>query len=141
MGISASDTKNVPPPSRQTPPHPCAPPPPPSRKRPPPAIFDEDQLGGHFGPEKMFFAPPLPLNSPTHRRHPPSPSTPPVLEGPPPGILNENRCPHPLPAPWTPPSALPEQKKIKNIRNVHQAKALTTCSAVSSLSPTHEQKK
>ena len=38
-------------------------------------------LGGHFGPEKKYFAPPKIF--PNSRRHPPGPSDPLVLEAPP----------------------------------------------------------
>ena len=74
-------------------------------------------LGGRFGPEKKYLAP--------------SPAIPqfaadtlpalrpfPLLETPPVGFSIKNPPP-PLLAPRTPPPPRPEQKKIKNIRNVH----------------------
>ena len=73
-------------------------------------------LGGHFGPEKKLFSPPPPQkNSPIRRRHPPGPSAPPVLENPPPPSwdFQSKNDPLPLLARRTPPSPLPEQKKLK----------------------------
>ena len=78
-------------------------------------------LGGHFGPKKKYLAPPPP-NSPTRCRHPPGPSAPPPPgepPPPPPGIFNKNR-PAPLPTARTPLPPPRAEKKIKNIRNVHQ---------------------
>ena len=79
------------------------------------------QLGGHFGPEKKNLAPPpqkIPKFAagtlPAPRPSRPSPP-------PPPGIFNQKPIPHP-PGASDSPFPLPEQKKIKNIRNVHQAK-------------------
>ena len=80
-------------------------------------------LGGHFGPEKKYLAPPPPKfpNSPQTPSRPLGPSRPGTP--PPPGIFNKNQ---PTKPPPPPPGAsnylfpLPEQKKRKNIRNVHQ---------------------
>ena len=77
------------------------------------------QLGGHFSPEKKIFSPPPP-HSP---QRPSWPLAPPALtrpgDPPTPGIFNKKSRPPPsrrlgLPFPS------PEQKKIINIRNVHQ---------------------
>ena len=70
-------------------------------------------------PKKIFSPPPPPKNSPIRRRHPPGPSppwkTPPLVgfsikTGPPPP-------PWPIRLPLPPPRP---EKKIENIRNVHQ---------------------
>ena len=65
--------------------------------------------------------------SPIRSRHPPGPSPlpPPGSPPPPPGIFNKkkkNRYPPPVPAPRTPLPPPRAEKKIKNIRNVHQVK-------------------
>ena len=65
-------------------------------------------LGGHFGPEKKYLAPPPPPNSQIRCRHPPGPSAPPLLETPP---LNKKSTPR-LSMPRTPPSASPSRKII-----------------------------
>ena len=76
-------------------------------------------LGGRFGPEKKIFSPPPP-------KIPNSPQTPsrplPILEPAPPprGIFNKETT-APPPGASDSPFPLPEPKKIKNIRNVHQA--------------------
>ena len=78
-------------------------------------------LGGHFGPEKKYLAPPPPpipqFAADTLPPPRPSPSwrPPPLVE-----FSIKNRPPPHLPAPRSPPFPSPEQKKIKNIRNVHQ---------------------
>ena len=74
------------------------------------------KLGGHFGPEKKYLAPPPPKTFLETASWPPPPIS---WETPPPGIFNNK----PTPAPsWRLglPFPAPEQKKIKNIRNVHQ---------------------
>ena len=76
------------------------------------------RLGGNFGPEKKYLAPPppkFPANTLPASRPPP----PPTRE--PPSLLKFSikKSPPPLPAPRTPPSP-PPSRKIKNIRNVHQ---------------------
>ena len=68
-----------------------------------------------FRPRKKIFSPPPP-NSPMCCRHPPGPSAPPVRETPPLGTFNSPPPPRTADSPFP----LPEQKKIKNIRNVHQ---------------------
>ena len=80
------------------------------------------QLGGHFGPEKKYLAPPPPkfpnsLQTPS-RPLGPSPRTPPPLLG----FSIKTKPPPPL-GDMESPLPFPEQKnkKIKNIRNVHQA--------------------
>ena len=71
-----------------------------------------------FRPRKKIFSPPPP-NSPIRRRHPPGPSAPLPPGDPPPGIFKKKINPPP-PGASDSPFPLPEQKKIKNIRNVHQ---------------------
>ena len=72
--------------------------------------------------KKIFSPPPRQKQSPIRRTHPPGPI--PSWNPPPPfcGIFNKRTDPPPwrfgLPFP------LPEQKKIKNIRNVHQVYVL-----------------
>ena len=67
---------------------------------------------------KRIFSPPPP-NSPICRRHPPATSAPPPPRHPPCGIFNKQSRPPP-PGASNSPFPLPEQKKIKDIRNVHQ---------------------
>ena len=84
-------------------------------------VVPPTSLGGHFGPEKQKISPPPPKNSPLHRRHPPGHSAPLRAGDPPPGIFNKRSTPAPPPPRCLGfPVPLPEQKKIKNIRNVHQ---------------------
>ena len=65
-------------------------------------------LGGHFGPEKKYLAPPP---SPIRCRHPPGHSAPPLLETPPLlGFSIKNRPPPP-PGASDSPFRLPEPKK------------------------------
>ena len=74
-------------------------------------------LGGHFGPEKKYLVPPpkLPKSAQTPSR-PLGPSwRPPPLVG-----FSIKNLPPPLPAPSDSPFPVPQQKKIKNIRNVRQ---------------------
>ena len=79
-------------------------------------------LGGHFGPPKKYLAPP-PKNPQFAADTLLTPW--PLLETPPPlefSIKNLHPPPPPpLPAASDSPFPLPEQKKIKNIRNVCQA--------------------
>ena len=81
-------------------------------------------LAGISAPKKIFSPPPPPPpnrpNSLQTPSRPPRPPPHPLLGEPPPsGIFNKNRPPSLPVAPGSPfPS--PEQKKIKNIRNVHQ---------------------
>ena len=75
-------------------------------------------LGGHFGPEKKYLAPP----PPNSRQTPSGPlATPHPLswEKPPPllACFNKKSTPPPLRPPLSPP---PSRKKKKNIRNVHR---------------------
>ena len=73
-----------------------------------------------FGLRKKLFSPP-PSKSPIRRRHPPDPSAPSRESPPLSGIFNKNSTtPPPLPVASDSPFRLPEQKKIKNIRNVRQ---------------------
>ena len=77
-------------------------------------------LGGHFGPEKKYLAPPPPSPQ-AFPRHLPSPA-PPSRESPPPSLCFLFK-PAPLAAssdasPFPPPQN--RKKKQKNIRNVHQ---------------------
>ena len=74
-------------------------------------------LGGHFGPESKYLDPP-PKDSQLRRRHPPGPS--PSWNPTPPGIFNKNRSAPPPPGASDSPFPLPEQNKLKNVRNVHQ---------------------
>ena len=71
-----------------------------------------------FRPRKKIFGPPPQIP----RRHPPGPLHPPLFgrPPPPPEYSIKNRTPHPSLPLQTPPSPPPEQKKIENIRNVHQ---------------------
>ena len=74
-------------------------------------------LGGRFGPEKKYLAPPPPKKFPADTL----PATPPPLcweNAPLLAVFNKNRRPPP-PGTSPPPFPSPEQKKIKNIRNVH----------------------
>ena len=78
------------------------------------------KLGGHFGPEKKYLAPP----PHPHRHSPDAPlfSAPPPRITLPPLYFCSNRPPRPTPR--TPPPFPPprKRKKIKNIRNVRQEK-------------------
>ena len=76
----------------------------------------QQNLGGHFGPDKKIFSPPPPPNSPIRRRHPPGPSAPPPLGEAPPPLLGDSIKITPPPSrhlglPLPPPRA----EKIKNI--------------------------
>ena len=70
-------------------------------------------LGGHFGPEKKYLAPPPPPKFLAD-------SLPALWETPPGSVKKKNRQ-HPILSPRSPPCPPPSRKKIKNIRNVHQA--------------------
>ena len=77
---------------------------------------------GHFGPEKNIFSPPLPLQIPQFSADTlPAPLPLSLLETPLLGFSIKIENPPP-PAASDSPFPLPEQKKIKNIRNVHQEK-------------------
>ena len=72
-------------------------------------------LGGRFGPEKKYLAPPLP-NLPIRRRHPPAPQ--PLPASPPPhGIFTKKKTDPapPFPALRTPPFPPPRAENMKNI--------------------------
>ena len=95
--------------------------PPPPRRRCPPcqlngpksAVLEHLNPGGHFGPEKKYFPtdiPPEPFPLPCL-----------LLETPhPPSIFDQKPDPRATSSDASSLSPAPEQKKIKNIRNVHQ---------------------
>ena len=70
------------------------------------------KLGGHFGPEQKYLAPPPPQ---LPCRHPPGPLRSPPARGrpPPPVIFNKNRPAPPSLSPRTPPSPPPSRKNKK----------------------------
>ena len=72
-------------------------------------------LGGNFGPEKKYLAPPPPPNSPqTPGTLPaPCPPSPARRETPPPGIFNKESSPPPSPSVSVPPPLPPTEKNKK----------------------------
>ena len=76
------------------------------------------ELGGNFGPERTHFVPPLSLQT-SSRRLCPRPAS---LNTQSPSIFKKP-TPHQPPAQTPPPfPPSPQQKEMKNIRNVHQEK-------------------
>ena len=73
---------------------------------------DLDKLGGHFGPEKKYLAPPPP-NSQIRCRHLPAPRPLPFWRPPPSWDFHKKIEPPPPPGASDSPFRLPEQKKIK----------------------------
>ena len=88
-------------------------------------VLNKDRLGGDFGPEKKYLAPPPHPNSPQTPSRPAPRLPPPTRETPPPGIFHK-KSPPPPPGASHSPFPSPEQKKIKNIRNVHQVGEIET---------------
>ena len=85
--------------------------------RVPSIALQEERLVG-ISAQKTNISPPP--NSQIRYRNPPGPSAPPLLETPPPrGFSMNNRPPPPFGASDSP-FRLPEQKEMKNIRNIHQ---------------------